>query len=40
MLYVVEELEPIFETLHKKLGVKVIGKEKLPTIGELDVSTI
>ena len=39
-LYVVEELEPIFETLIKSWGVKVIGKEKLPTIGELDVSTI
>ena len=39
-LYVVEELEPIFETLIKSWGVKVIGKEKLPAIGELDVSTI
>jgi indolepyruvate ferredoxin oxidoreductase alpha subunit len=39
-LYVVEELEPIFETIIKSWGVKVIGKEKLPAIGELDVSTI
>lgn len=34
-LYVVEELEPFFEEQILKMGIKVIGKEKLPIIGEL-----
>lgn len=35
ILYVVEELEPFFEEYIKTLGIKVIGKEKLPVTGEL-----
>lgn len=34
-LYVVEELDPFFEEQIKKMGIKVIGKEKIPLIGEL-----
>ncbi len=33
-LYVVEELDPIFEDHCKKLGLKVHGKDKLPMCGE------
>ena len=33
--YVVEELEPFFEDQILKMGIKVIGKEKLPVMGEL-----
>ena len=39
-LYVVEELEPIFENTIKSWGIEVTGKEKLPTIGELSVSIV
>ncbi len=39
-LYVVEELEPFFEDQIKKMGIKVIGKEKLPVIGELSSQII
>lgn len=39
-VYVVEELEPIFEEKIKSWGLKVIGKEVLPTIGELSPSLI
>ncbi|MBC8059478.1 MAG: indolepyruvate ferredoxin oxidoreductase subunit alpha [Clostridiaceae bacterium] len=34
-VYIVEELEPIFEEKIKSWGLKVIGKEVIPTIGEL-----
>ncbi|PYG87044.1 indolepyruvate ferredoxin oxidoreductase alpha subunit [Ruminiclostridium sufflavum DSM 19573] len=39
-LYVVEELEPFFEEQILKMGIKVIGKEKLPVIGELSSKLI
>jgi indolepyruvate ferredoxin oxidoreductase alpha subunit len=39
-LYVVEELEPFFEDQIKKLGIKVIGKELLPLMGELSARLI
>lgn len=39
-LYVIEELEPFFENQIKKMGIKVIGKELLPVIGELSVQII
>jgi len=39
-LYVVEELEPFIENQVKKLGIKVIGKECLPVIGELSAQLI
>ncbi|QNU65397.1 indolepyruvate ferredoxin oxidoreductase subunit alpha [Ruminiclostridium herbifermentans] len=39
-LYVVEELEPFFEEQILKMGIKVIGKEKLPVIGELSSQII
>lgn len=39
-LYVIEELEPFFEDQIKKLGIKVIGKEKLPVIGEYSASLL
>lgn len=39
-LYVVEELEPFFENQIKALGIKVIGKEKLPKIGEFSAQII
>lgn len=39
-LYVVEELEPFFENQIKKVGIKVIGKEKLPVIGELSTQLV
>jgi indolepyruvate ferredoxin oxidoreductase alpha subunit len=39
-LYVVEELEPFFEDHIKKMGIKVIGKEVLPLMGELSVQII
>ncbi|MBO8138344.1 MAG: indolepyruvate ferredoxin oxidoreductase subunit alpha [Desulfotomaculum sp.] len=35
-LIVVEELEPFLETQIKAMGIKVIGKEYLPKIGELN----
>ncbi|MBC2581415.1 indolepyruvate ferredoxin oxidoreductase subunit alpha [Clostridium sp. DJ247] len=34
-VYVIEELEPIFEQKIKSWGLSVIGKEIIPTIGEL-----
>ncbi len=39
-LYVVEELEPFMENQIKKMGIKVIGKDKLPVIGELSSKLI
>ena len=39
-LYVVEELEPFFEDQILKMGIKVIGKQKLPVIGELSAQII
>ncbi len=35
-LYVIEEVDPFLETLIKSLGIKVIGKEKLPLFDELN----
>jgi len=35
-IFVVEELEPFIEEQVKALGIKVIGKEKVPLIGELN----
>ncbi len=40
VVYVLEELDDIFETHCKKLGVKVIGKEVFPLIGEYTSSMI
>jgi len=39
-LYVIEELEPFFEGQIKELGIKVIGKELLPVIGEYSAALI
>lgn len=39
-VYVVEELEPIFEEKIKSWGLNVIGKEIIPTIGELSPEII
>lgn len=39
-VYIVEELEPIFEEKIKSWGLHVIGKEVIPTIGELSPSII
>lgn len=39
-LYVVEELEPFFENQILKMGIKVIGKEKLPVMGELSAQIL
>lgn len=39
-LYVVEELEPFFENQIKKMGIKVIGKEKLPVTGEFSAQLV
>lgn len=35
-LYVIEEVDPFLETLIKSEGVKVIGKDKLPLVDELN----
>jgi len=39
-VYVIEELEPIFEEKIKSWGLNVIGKEIIPTIGELSPEII
>ena len=39
-LYVIEELEPFIENQCLKMGIKVIGKELLPVIGEYSASLI
>jgi len=40
VVYVLEELDDIFETHCKKLGLEVIGKEKFPLIGEYSQALI
>ncbi len=39
-LYVIEELEPFIENQCKLMGLKVIGKDKLPVIGEYSAKLI
>lgn len=39
-LYVIEELEPYLETEIKAMGIKVIGKELIPNVGELNPDII
>ncbi len=39
-LYIIEELEPFIEDQVKKLGIKAIGKDKLPVIGEYSASLL
>lgn len=39
-LYVIEELEPFIEDQVKKMGIKVIGKDLLPVMGELSTEII
>ncbi len=39
-VYVIEELEPIFEEKIKSWGLDVIGKDVIPTIGELSPAII
>jgi len=39
-LYVIEELDPVIENHCRALGLSVIGKEKLPIIGELSPNII
>lgn len=38
--YVVEQLDPVIESHCKKCGVKVIGKELFPLIGEISVAMV
>ena len=39
-LYVVEELDPFLEDQMKAAGIPCIGKEKLPTVGELNAGIV
>lgn len=39
-LYIVEELEPFIEDQVKKMGIKAVGKECLPVMGELSAQLI
>ncbi len=39
-LYVIEELEPFIEDQVRKMGIKVIGKELFPVVGELSARLI
>ena len=39
-VYVIEELSPFMEEYAKMIGLSVIGKEKLPAVGELDAKMI
>ena len=39
-LFVVEELEPIIENHIKSLGIKVIGQEIFPKVGELSYEIV
>lgn len=39
-LYVIEELEPFIEDHVRKMGIKVIGKDLLPVIGEYSANLI
>lgn len=40
VLYVVEELDPFLEDQMKAAGIPCIGKEKLPTVGELNAGLV
>jgi len=40
VVYVIEELEPIFEEKIKSWGLKIVGKDVIPTIGELNPEII
>lgn len=39
-LYIIEELEPFIENYVKQLGIKAVGKELLPVVGELSAQLI
>jgi len=39
-IYVIEELDPFIEEQIAAMGIKVVGKERLPLIGELDQSVV
>ncbi|NMB33436.1 MAG: indolepyruvate ferredoxin oxidoreductase subunit alpha [Clostridium sp.] len=39
-IYIIEELEPFFEEHIANLGIKVVGKELLPTVGEYSSNLI
>ena len=39
-LWVVEELDPIFEEQVKAMGIPVLGKDKVPILGELNVDLV
>lgn len=39
-LYIIEELDPFLETHIKAMGIACTGKEKIPSIGELNASTV
>lgn len=39
-LYIVEDLDPFIELRVKAMGIKCIGKEKIPAIGELSPSVV
>lgn len=39
-IYIVEENEPYIESFVRQLGIKCVGREKLPAIGELDASIV
>lgn len=39
-LYVIEEVDPFLETQIKALGIKVVGKDKLPRVDELNVRVV
>lgn len=39
-LYVIEELDPFLETRIRALGLAVVGKERLPRVGELEPSLL
>ncbi len=39
-LYIIEELEPFIEDQVKKMGIKAVGKECLPVMGELSAQLI
>ncbi len=39
-LYIVEELDPFLETHIKAMGIACTGKEKIPSIGELNARTV
>lgn len=39
-VWVVEELDPIFEEQIRAMGITVLGKEKIPILGELNVNLV